>query len=57
MKKVMLTLVVMSALVPQTGFAQSRPLVTEDPETVPMGNILFEAGFDYAQSVVFPASG
>ena len=57
MKKVLLTLVMMSALAPRAGFAQSRPLVTEDPETVPMGNILFEAGFDYAQDIVFPASG
>jgi hypothetical protein len=38
-------------------WAQSRPLVTEDPETVPAGNILLEAGFDYAQDVYYPASG
>jgi hypothetical protein len=37
--------------------AQSRPLVTEDPETVPAGNILFEAGVDYLQDVYYPASG
>ena len=37
--------------------AQSRPLVTEDPETVPAGNILFEAGLDHAHSAVYPASG
>ena len=37
--------------------AQSRPLVTEDPETVPAGNILLEAGIDYAQDVAFPVSG
>lgn len=39
------------------AFAQSRPLVTEDPETVPAGHILFEAGFDVQRSAVFPVSG
>ena len=39
------------------AFAQSRPLVTEDPETVPAGNILLEAGFDFAHGAVYPASG
>lgn len=42
---------------PHAGFAQSRPLVTEDPETVPLGNMLFEAGFDYGHGAVYPASG
>jgi hypothetical protein len=41
----------------QTARAQSRPLVTEDPETVPVGNILFEAGFDITRNTFFPASG
>ena len=27
--------------------AQQRPLVTEDPETVGSGLVLFEAGFDH----------
>lgn len=39
------------------AFAQSRPLVTEDPETVPVGHILLEAGIDYAQDAFYPASG
>ena len=39
------------------AWAQSRPLVTEDPETVPAGFMLFEVGFDYARDVKFPASG
>jgi hypothetical protein len=39
------------------AFAQSRPLVTEDPETVPAGKILFEAGADYARDAAYPASG
>jgi len=37
--------------------AQSRPLVTEDPETVPAGFILFEAGVDFFDNAVFPVSG
>jgi hypothetical protein len=40
-----------------SAMAQSRPLVTEDPETVPAGNILIEAGVDYAQDMPYPASG
>jgi len=40
---------------PATG--QSRPLVTEDPETVPAGNMLVEAGLDLQQDAFFPASG
>jgi hypothetical protein len=37
--------------------AQSRPLVTEDPETVPAGFVLFEAGLDFAKDAKFPAAG
>ncbi len=37
--------------------AQQRPLVTEDPETVGSGLILFEGGFDVSQDVFYPASG
>ena len=44
-------------LQPVLAFAQQRPLVTEDPETVPAGNILFEAGVDFLQDVYYPASG
>ena len=39
------------------GGAQSRPLVTEDPETVPAGNILLEAGIDYATRRVLSGVG
>lgn len=39
------------------AFAQQRPLVTEDPETVGSGLILVEAGFDHQQRVYFPVSG
>lgn len=39
------------------ALAQSRPLVTEDPETVPAGHVLIEAGLDFAHGADFPASG
>jgi hypothetical protein len=42
---------------PGLAFAQSRPLVTEDPETVPSGFILLEAGVDYFHQAIFPAAG
>jgi len=40
-----------------TVCAQSRPLVTEDPETVPAGHVLVEGGLDYSHSVDLPTSG
>ncbi|MBI2827959.1 MAG: transporter [Acidobacteria bacterium] len=39
------------------AFAQQRPLVTEDPETVGEGQVLVEAGFDYVRDAVYPVSG
>jgi hypothetical protein len=39
------------------AFAQQRPLVTEDPETVGAGRVLVEGGLDYSRDVVFPVSG
>jgi hypothetical protein len=39
------------------AFAQSRPLQTEDPETVGTGMILLEAGATYEHTATFPASG
>ena len=39
------------------AWAQSRPLVTEDPETVGPGQILLEAGIDYNREAQFPVSG
>jgi hypothetical protein len=41
----------------QPARAQQRPLVTEDPETIGSGNILIEAGLDYARDVQYPVSG
>lgn len=37
--------------------AQQRPLVTEDPETVGSGLVLFEAGVDYGREIFYPVSG
>jgi hypothetical protein len=37
--------------------AQQRPLVTEDPETIGAGRVLFEFGVDYAKKQEFPVSG
>ena len=39
------------------AWAQSRPLVTEDPETVPSGSVLIETGADYLRDASYPASG
>jgi hypothetical protein len=44
-------------LLPGVAFAQQRPLVTEDPETVGAGRILVEGGIDYGRDVFYPASG
>jgi hypothetical protein len=44
-------------LVARPGFTQSRPLATEDPETVPSGHILFEGGVDFSHGATYPASG
>ena len=54
---VLVAILLTASLWPGNVAAQSRPLVTEDPETVPAGNILFEAGFDYARDMSYPASG
>lgn len=50
-------MVSVGVLMSQTARAQSRPLVTEDPETVPSGHMLVEAGVDYQHQVFYPASG
>lgn len=53
----LLAVVALMSALPAGVFAQQRPLVTEDPETVGAGRVLVEAGLDYARDVVFPASG
>lgn len=44
-------------LLPAAAYAQQRPLVTEDPETVGAGRVLVEGGFDYGRDVEYPVSG
>jgi hypothetical protein len=44
-------------LLPLSAYAQQRPLVTEDPETIGAGRVLVEGGFDYGRDVAYPASG
>jgi hypothetical protein len=44
-------------LLPALAFAQQRPLVTEDPETVGAGRVLIEGGIDYGRNVDYPVSG
>src|SRR5215208_4964285 len=39
------------------AFAQQRPLVTEDPETIGAGRLLLEAGVEYDRDVIYPVSG
>jgi hypothetical protein len=48
------TLVLASA---GTAYAQQRPLVTEDPETIGAQRILLETGIDFQRSVEYPVSG
>ena len=45
------------AILASPARAQSRPLVTEDPETVPAGFMLLETGIEYQHSAVYPATG
>lgn len=40
-----------------TARAQQRPLVTEDPETIGSGLVLFEGGVDYQHEIFYPVSG
>lgn len=40
-----------------TAYAQQRPLVTEDPETIGSGLVLLEGGIDALHDVFYPASG
>src|SRR3954464_14405328 len=50
-------LTVLALVSPTAAYAQQRPLVTEDPETVGAGNVLIEGGFDYSWDAEYPASG
>jgi hypothetical protein len=44
-------------LAASVAFAQQRPLVTEDPETIGAGRLLLEGGVEYARDAVYPVSG
>lgn len=59
MKKLLCAIVITAGLFgcAAPSFAQSRPLVTEDPETVPAGFILLEGGIDFLNGALYPASG
>jgi hypothetical protein len=48
---------VIMSLAAGTAFAQQRPLVTEDPETVGAGRVLVEGGIEYAHDAIYPVSG
>src|SRR3954470_16551226 len=39
------------------GFAQQRPLITEDPEPIGAGRVLLEGGVDLAHDYQNPVSG
>ena len=49
--------VIVSVLLVHPAFAQQRPLITEDPETIGAGRILIEGGIDFAHDEQYPASG
>jgi hypothetical protein len=40
-----------------TSWAQQRPLVTEDPETIGAGRLLLEGGVEYSRGAQYPVSG
>lgn len=44
-------------LMPAVAAAQQRPLVTEDPEVVSLGQVLLELGFEQLWEQRYPASG
>src|SRR4029078_11525863 len=39
------------------SYAQQRPLITEDGDTIPPGTMRIEAGIDFYQNAKFPLSG
>ena len=56
MKKV-LCIVAFCVALPSAALGQQRPLVTEDPEVVGLGQVLLELGFDQIWEQRYPASG
>jgi hypothetical protein len=57
MMKRFVTGLVLSLALAAPAAAQQRPLVTEDPETIGAGLILFEGGFDVQREIFYPVSG
>ena len=57
MKKSALFLGLIALVCVPSAYAQQRPLVTEDPETIGSGLVLIEGGFDLQKDVFYPASG
>jgi hypothetical protein len=51
------TALLASLMIGAPVFAQQRPLVTEDPETIGAGRILLEGGIDFAHDQHYPVSG
>ena len=53
-----MSFVLAALLLPASAaWAQQRPLVTQDPETIGAGRILVEGGLDYGRDILFPVSG
>ena len=44
-------------LAASAAFAQQRPLVTEDPETIGAGRVLLEGGIEHLRDAKYPVSG
>jgi hypothetical protein len=57
LKKSALFLGLIAVVCVPSAYAQQRPLVTEDPETIGSGLVLIEGGFDLQKDVFYPASG
>src|SRR4051812_24706945 len=52
-----LALTTVFALMATSAFAQQRPLVTQDPETIGAGRVLVEGGIEYDRDAIYPVSG
>ncbi len=52
-----LVISVIAFLAASGAYAQQRPLVTQDPETVGAGRLLIEGGIEYDRDATYPVSG
>lgn len=57
MRRIVLCLLILGLFTVTRAEAQQRPLVTEDPETIGSGLVLFEGGMDYGRDIFYPVSG